>query len=388
MLCNEHLHIVSFDVPFPPDYGGVMDVYYKAKALAEYGLKIHLHCFQYGRENSPELEKMCYSVTYYPRKMLRNPFFADSPFIVATRNSDQLLKNLLADEYPIFFEGLHCCSFLDHPALSFKKRIVRNHNIEHIYYLHLSRVERNIFKRFFFRKEAQRLKDFEQKLNQADSVAAISPSDHEYLNRRYNNSFYLPVFHPNETVEINTGKGNYILYHGNLAVGENNEAAVFLVKEVFSKIKIPFFIAGNNASKELQKAVKKYSHVKLITGNTHEIFDLIKNAQINILPTFQNTGIKLKLLNVLFRGRHCIVNDTMIKDTGLSGLCNVAPTASEMIEKIEALMDVPFTQPLVEERKAILETDFCNRKNVMILINRYFSDKMQHQPHLPSHSGF
>ena len=27
------LHVVSFQVPFPPDYGGVIDVYYKLKAL-------------------------------------------------------------------------------------------------------------------------------------------------------------------------------------------------------------------------------------------------------------------------------------------------------------------------------------------------------------------
>ncbi len=34
-MVEQHLHIISFDVPAPPDYGGVIDVYYKAKALAE-----------------------------------------------------------------------------------------------------------------------------------------------------------------------------------------------------------------------------------------------------------------------------------------------------------------------------------------------------------------
>ena len=28
-----HLHIVSFNVPWPADYGGVIDVYYRIKAV-------------------------------------------------------------------------------------------------------------------------------------------------------------------------------------------------------------------------------------------------------------------------------------------------------------------------------------------------------------------
>lgn len=34
------LHVVSFQVPFPPDYGGLIDVYYKLKALKEAGCSV------------------------------------------------------------------------------------------------------------------------------------------------------------------------------------------------------------------------------------------------------------------------------------------------------------------------------------------------------------
>ena len=46
---NKHLHIISFDVPYPANYGGVIDVFYKIKALHAKCVKIHLHCFEYGR---------------------------------------------------------------------------------------------------------------------------------------------------------------------------------------------------------------------------------------------------------------------------------------------------------------------------------------------------
>ena len=50
---DKHLHIVSFDIPYPPNYGGVIDVYYKLKALHRKGVKIILHCFEYpGRARS------------------------------------------------------------------------------------------------------------------------------------------------------------------------------------------------------------------------------------------------------------------------------------------------------------------------------------------------
>ena len=47
---EKHLHIVSFDVPWPANYGGVIDVFYKVKALSAKGIRIHLHAFEYGRE--------------------------------------------------------------------------------------------------------------------------------------------------------------------------------------------------------------------------------------------------------------------------------------------------------------------------------------------------
>ena len=53
-LPKKHLHIISFDVPFPADYGGVIDVFYKLKAFASEGVKIHL----YGKKNTKAFRKM------------------------------------------------------------------------------------------------------------------------------------------------------------------------------------------------------------------------------------------------------------------------------------------------------------------------------------------
>ena len=35
IMTENHLHIISFDVPYPANYGGVIDVFYRVKALTE-----------------------------------------------------------------------------------------------------------------------------------------------------------------------------------------------------------------------------------------------------------------------------------------------------------------------------------------------------------------
>ena len=78
-----HLHIISFDVPYPANYGGVIDVFYKMKALHEAGIKIHLHCFEYGRPAAKELESLCEKVYYYKRNMSKLQLFSKLPFVAA-----------------------------------------------------------------------------------------------------------------------------------------------------------------------------------------------------------------------------------------------------------------------------------------------------------------
>ena len=79
---GKHLHIVSFNVPYPPDYGGVIDVFYKIKSLHDLGIKIYLHCFPYGREESEELNKICEKVYYYPRRKFYQAIYSNVPYIV------------------------------------------------------------------------------------------------------------------------------------------------------------------------------------------------------------------------------------------------------------------------------------------------------------------
>lgn len=369
---HKHLHIISFDVPYPANYGGVIDVFYKLKALHAEGIKIHLHCFEYGRAEALSLENICEKVYYYKRKMDKQLLLSPLPFVVVTRSSEKLMDNLLRDNHPILFEGLHSCFHMNDERLKSRIKIVRTHNIEHDYYNNLKKVERSIFRKFYFGMEGKKLERFEKVLKKADAIAAISMADTKELSSRYKNVHHITAFHPNGEVAIKEGKGNFCLYHGNLEVGENNEAALYLVKRVFSKIRTPLIIAGRKPSAELTDVVSNYSHIQLRANiNTQEIDDLIKNAQINVLPTFQATGIKLKLLAALFTGRHCIANTPMVSNTGLEQLCSIQDDPDAMAKEIIRLFELPFDMQEKEKREVLLLENFSNERNVKKLMELF-----------------
>ena len=53
---DKYLNIVSFNIPYPANYGGVIEVYYKLEALQACVVKLILDWFDYERPQSPELE--------------------------------------------------------------------------------------------------------------------------------------------------------------------------------------------------------------------------------------------------------------------------------------------------------------------------------------------
>jgi hypothetical protein len=247
------------------------------------------------------------------------------------------------------------------------------HNIEHNYYAGLAEVEKNFFRRKYFESEAKKLQKFEPVLEFTDAIAAISPTDAKELSLRYNNVANIMAFHPHKGVEISTGLGGFSLYHGSLTVGENNKAALYLVNEIFNDLNLPLIIAGNGASTELRGAISKSENISLRENiSAEEIYLLIKNAQINILPTFQATGIKLKLLSALYCGKHCIVNSPMVAGTGLEQLCHIAESPVDMKKEISRLIKVPFNDKEKLEREKILREKFSNRENVRKLIHLLF----------------
>jgi tRNA isopentenyl-2-thiomethyl-A-37 hydroxylase MiaE len=369
-ISSNRLHIIAFDVPYPADYGGVIDIYHKLEALHKAGAEIILHMYQYGRQQSTsKLKKYCKELHYYKRSTYKNPFIGSVPYIVNSRSSEVLLANLRKDNAPILFEGLHCTFHLSDASLKNRFKIVRTHNIEHHYYKHLEKSELRYFKKYFFRIEAEKLSKYEKVLKHANLIAAISPNDNKHFQKKYGNSMYLPAFHSNTEIAYPGARGQYLLYHGNLAVPENYKAAMELAVNVFSKVDMHCVIAGNHPPKELQMLCEKYSNIEIKTNlTTDAIHSLIREAHINVLHTNQNTGIKLKLLNALYRGKFAVVSPLMVIDSGLEKLCTIGENWTEIVTKIEEYRLLDYSEAYFINRKEYLMKHFGNDHSASALL--------------------
>ncbi|TDH26871.1 glycosyltransferase [Segetibacter sp. 3557_3] len=363
------LHIVSLDVPYPVDYGGVFDLFYKLPALQSIGVKIHLHCFEYGRGEQPELGKYCETVHYYKRNTGIRGVDLQLPYIVSSRNNPQLFKRLLQDNHPILMEGIHCTGLLTDSRFSGRRCFVRLHNVEHTYYAHLANTTTTFLKRFYYNWESKQLLQYEKKVASAARFWPVSTADTiEYEKLGYKQIEYIPLFLPPWQVTSIPGKGSFCLYHGNLSVDENEKAAIWLLENVFSEVEVPFVVAGKSPSKKLEVAANQLPHTCLVADPSEtEMQDMIQKAHINVLPSFNATGVKLKLYNALYNGRHCIANDAGLLGTNLADVCFIGSSAEDFRNLVSEVYSMDFTPDDVEARKSILDSGWDNQQSAKMM---------------------
>jgi hypothetical protein len=371
VIMKKSIHLVSFDLPYPPNYGGIIDVFFKIKELHKLGVNIYLHTYLVNNKTAAlELEKYCEKIFYYKRKNIFLSFFSKLPFRVKSRSCNKLLVNLKKQNIPIIFEGLHTAYPLT--KFNFKNGYVRAHNIEHEYFFGLYKSEKKILKKLFFYIESIKLKKFEKILIEATGIFSISPFEQKYFNKIYGEkTFYIPVFHETKIIENNQEKGKFILYHGDLRVADNVRAALFLI-DTYKETSFNFIVASSCKDKTVLRQIRKYDNISFKDIPTQKSLEqLFEQAQINTLLTFQKTGIKLKLLNTLYQGKHIICNSKMIEDTGLESLCELADTKNEILEKTSKLFAEKFSSEDLKRRQKKL-VNFNPEENAKKIVEIIF----------------
>lgn len=353
------LHLVCLDVPIPPDYGAMIDVYHRCKALTELGYRVHLHCYEYGRGRTHETAQVAHKVYYYDRPKSMRFALHIAPFIVATRRSMELFRRLVAEEYPILWEGQHCTAFLGHPALAKRKQWVRVHNIEWRYYWRLAQRKGPLFDRLFFAVEALKLRFQEPVHYHADGLICVSSEDQDYYRKRTNkpvelirSGFGLDFSVPDQERE------DYALFHGNLSVAENEEAVLWIldaISEFGTQRKV--VIAGKEPSLVLQERIEQQEGVTLIANpNGEKMQELIRNASDQLLISFQAAGLKLKVLISTATHNRCLATPEIVVGSGLETCCVIVRNKREFIAYLNTV-EFP-TQEELAQRHAVLREGF------------------------------
>ena len=366
---NKNLHIISFDNPYPPNYGGIIDVFYKIKALHALGFKIHLHCFVTTIPLHYEaLELLTEEICFY--KSSSNPllYFSKIPFSVVSRNNKKLLENIHKIDAPILFEGLKTTFLVQDKQLDNRFKLLRLHNIEQDYFAGIAKSEKSLFRKIAFYFESKKYNRFETIIKKFDKVLCLSHFENKYSNKKFNNSVFVPVFHGNETVLKLDDMGDYAMYHGDLNTSDNREVVRFLIS-VFNEVPdYKLVIASSDNEKFVTDLIKNNDNIEFVKfKNFDDLKAVLQNAHINISWSFQKSGTKLKLVSSLFNSRFSIINDNIIDDKSIADLCIQVANKSELILKILELKSKPFTD--FEKRKVVLETVLNDERNAQLIAN-------------------
>jgi glycosyltransferase involved in cell wall biosynthesis len=371
-MVDKHLHIVAHDVPLPSDSGILKELVFLTKALHAQGILLHLHCF--GKEKPETLAPFCHELHLYPKKQGHKGYTLALPYSVSSRSDKSLVKRLSADRFPILFAGLKTVSpLLDPSFIKERKIVVRMLRNEQSHFKDLSRLCPWGSQKFFYAVESIRFGQLMKKLSTGSIRFAVS-SEYKAIQSK-NHDAYTII---DQLIEMpfmlpQPGTGNFCLYHGNLSKPEHAYAANWLLKNIFNTLEIPFVIAGDNPSDQMEQAAHEKLHTCLVSDPTEkELQDLIKKAQVNLLPSFVgqcNTGL---LYQSLALGRHVLTNTKGASGLGVESTCHIAGSDAEFILMTETLFNQPFDATSHEARASFLNGKYNNEKGINTLIRMLY----------------
>ena len=371
-MMDKHLHIVAHDVPLPSDSGILKELFFLIKAMHGEGIKVHLHSF--GKENPENLIPFCHECHLYTKKQGHEGYTLALPYAVSSRSDMSMVNRLEKDSHPVLFAGLKTVSpLLDAKLKKERKIVIRILRDEQTHFRDLTHLCPWGSQKLFYAIESIRFGRLMKKLSAAPVQFAVSPEYPKSKIQYLNNCTVIEQLIEMPFVMPQSGMGNFCLFHGNLSKTEHAYAANWLLKNVFSVLGIPFVIAGDNPSAKLEEAAHEKMHTCLVANPSEkELQDLIKKAQINLLPSFVsqcNTGL---MYQALAMGRHLLTNHGGACDMSNASTCHVAENNDGFISKTEALFNKRFDASEHETRAAFLNGKYNNQKSVSALIRMLY----------------
>ncbi len=369
MSIAKRLHIVCPEAPWPLTSGSQIDMFYRIRSLHAGGISIILHYFSLPGERHPtELNPFCEAIHIYPLVKRGSSRLPDS---IRLRMDPDLLSRLRQDQYPILLEGLFCCGFIDKLVDTERNIVVRIQQLQHRYLQEKAKKTQHPLEWMRWLLQRKKILRFKRHLPSTPVYACVNEGQTDYYKSQLGieTAISLPVFSPYATVRSKEGLGSFCLFQGNLSEKETEKILVWLLTKVFSRVHIPFVIAGKNPSARIEKLVHLYQHTCLVANpGEAELDDLIQKAHTHVLPSSVSAGTSLRLLHAVSMGRHCICNANALKDSPLKEACYSAETAAGIASLITQLQHRSFGEEEILIRKRLLQETFDNQKNTATLI--------------------
>jgi len=258
----------------------------------------------------------------------------------------------MQDKHPVLFDGIHTTGFMG--ELTGRTRLLRAHNIEHQYYAQLAEKAKGM-KSLVFQREALSLRNYEKSIaGDFDAVFAISPNDYAWYKGEGATAVLMPPYHGNHQMDVKTGRGDYMLYQGDLSLEINQRAVFDMLNFLPEDKKFRIVVAGRSGNKDFERKLMEFSNIQREADVSDEkMIELVQNAQLNVIHSLHEAGMKLKLFTALYHGRFILASDNCKTHTPLDRAVSYYP-AGHLGTMIIHFWDRDFTPADIVERKEIL----------------------------------
>lgn len=323
-------------LPYPPVSGGVI----KSNKLVEFlspRYALSVACFL-------KNEDVAYKAEFEQKTPLQNFIALElnvrrsaKNFILS--NLQGIPLNLFRNKSAVFSEKIshsihpYDIIFCDHYVMfqyipeNFKgKVILHQHNCEYLIWKRYADIEKNLFKKLALHNQAYRIKTYEQKICEQADVILAAPNDTDELVRiGANRTKFLETYHLGDDHLLDMpslqfkANNNELLYIGTLSWEANIDGLLWFNREIWPIVKqqhpgIHFTIIGKHADSRLVDMASNDEQITL-TGFVEDVEPYFQKAAVFITPLRFGSGIKVKVVNALYRGIPCVT--TSIGTEGL-----------------------------------------------------------------------
>ncbi|MED5593611.1 glycosyltransferase [Janthinobacterium sp. P210006] len=375
MKKNKSVLLICFDIPFPDNYGGVIDVWKRIVHLKKMGFTVHVISFYLSEKrlqafNESEEGKLVDRHFPIKSKLMPSWKWITYPLSMAIRFfSEKDARNLGSQlyshyDYVIVEHTKLLLSFftmLQKFKISFGKKYLRMHNCEAEYYLSMAQAEKGIIRKLFYRIESLKYRHYEKKMlaNQfVDEILFISDRDKEIIGPVDLPTSVLPIL-TDHAYSLSTyeNKINTLLFVGNLDLSDNIEAVkrlyAYLADWLALNSDVKLVIAGKKVESDMNPFSDfSLENVELFFNISNDFKEnLMNQAKVFCSFSMNPAGVKLKTLEGASFGLPILANNNAVNGSGLeNSVLNIDSMSKEDVyaELTKIMRDGDYFQEKVE----------------------------------------
>lgn len=340
--------VVSGFLPYPPIFGGAMDVWERIKGMVSLGHDVDLIVTDKYNPTQQQLDEMRFYVNNVYFVLRENRFqqiINKMPLQMISRKGLATIE--IHQEYDLMIlESEFCWTVTLNKTIQYKKIIVRVHNIESFYFKMLGKSSTNLKDKIYYKIETSKIKKLSSLVfEKADKLWFISKDDlvRVHLPEK---SIFMPFPINIDFVKPIIKQGNNVVFMGSLFMQNNTFGLDWYLKHVHPLIieSIPnyrLFIVGS-LKEEDHKIRDKYgciSNVSLVV-NAPDLTEYYQKAQLFINPMFHGSGVKVKSINALVNGLPLVSTAIGAEGIGLTNkMYYYANTINTFKEQILSILE-------------------------------------------------